>query len=242
MPSTSETGHAKNVANFSTLISFCVGYGGAYKPAKEIIKVTSLETLRDNAKNSISEVSNLLTTFNLAVNEREAAFKPLSKLITRIINSLDSSDAPKETLADAQTIANKLKGIRAKAIPPPPAEGEPEKTISASQMGFDNRLANLEKLVQLLAATPQYAPNETDLQTGTLTTLLETLTAKNKAVTDSFTPLSTSRLSRNTLLYQEETGLYDVAGEVKKYVKSAFSATSPQFQQISAIKFTKPKK
>lgn len=34
MASTSETGHAKNVANFSTLISFCTAYGTKYNPSK----------------------------------------------------------------------------------------------------------------------------------------------------------------------------------------------------------------
>lgn len=29
MPSTLETGHAKNVANFEDLISFCIGYEAA---------------------------------------------------------------------------------------------------------------------------------------------------------------------------------------------------------------------
>ena len=35
MPSTSETGHAKNVANFEDLISFCNGYGATYNPSKD---------------------------------------------------------------------------------------------------------------------------------------------------------------------------------------------------------------
>lgn len=33
-----ETGHAKNVANFGQMISFCVGYGGDYKPSNAAIQ------------------------------------------------------------------------------------------------------------------------------------------------------------------------------------------------------------
>jgi len=33
-----ETGHAKNVANFEEMISFCVGYGGGYKPTNAVIE------------------------------------------------------------------------------------------------------------------------------------------------------------------------------------------------------------
>jgi len=32
-----ETGHAKNVANFKTMISFVTGYGGDYKPSNSAI-------------------------------------------------------------------------------------------------------------------------------------------------------------------------------------------------------------
>ena len=34
----------------------------------------------------------------------------------------------------------------------------------------------------------------------------------------------------------------NIAIDVKKYVKAIFGATSPQYKQISGIKFTKPKK
>lgn len=42
MPSTAETGHAKNVANFETLISFCIGYGAAYNPSRDSLKIANL--------------------------------------------------------------------------------------------------------------------------------------------------------------------------------------------------------
>ncbi len=39
-----ETGHAKNVANFEDFISFITGYGAAYNPTKVPIKLLSLNT------------------------------------------------------------------------------------------------------------------------------------------------------------------------------------------------------
>jgi len=44
MASTSETGHAKNVANFEVLISFCSGYGASYSPSKNALKIPQLQT------------------------------------------------------------------------------------------------------------------------------------------------------------------------------------------------------
>ena len=45
MASTSETGHAKNIANFQDLISFCQGYGTLYNPTKESLKIPQLQEL-----------------------------------------------------------------------------------------------------------------------------------------------------------------------------------------------------
>jgi len=148
---------------------------------------------------------------------------------------------------DAKTIARKIQGRRASemlpTIPDDPStpEDESQKSISASQMSFDNRIQNFEQLVQLLTAQTGYAPNETDLKVTTLATLLATLKTKNTEAITALAPLSNTRLSRNNTLYAAETGLVDIAAEVKKYVKSVYGATSPQFKQISGIKFTRNK-
>lgn len=105
-------------------------------------------------------------------------------------------------------------------------ENESQKSISASQMSFDNRIENMDKLIQLLTSQAGYAPNEIDLKVVTLTTLLADMKAKNTAVINAMTPLSNARIARNTLLYTTGTGLLDITVEVKKYVKSVFGATS----------------
>jgi len=43
MPSTTEKGHAKNVANFSKLIAVCKAFGTKYNPSKTAIKVANLD-------------------------------------------------------------------------------------------------------------------------------------------------------------------------------------------------------
>ena len=55
MPSTSETGHAKNVANFEDLISFCNGYGATYNPSKDALTSAKLTDLQTNAKASLQQ-------------------------------------------------------------------------------------------------------------------------------------------------------------------------------------------
>jgi hypothetical protein len=112
MASTTETGHGKNVANFEDLISFCTGYGTSYNPSKAGIKLPALNTQFTSAKNSLTAINTALPPNTNAVNAREIIFTPLSKLITRVVNAVDSSSVPKQIVADVKTIARKIQGKR----------------------------------------------------------------------------------------------------------------------------------
>lgn len=250
MASTSETGHAKNVANFEDLISFCTGYGSSYNPSKSSIKVTALNTLFTNAKTALQTVKTAKTSFDNATNSREIIFEPLNKLTTRVINALDATDASEQTVKDAKTIARKIQGKRAVSINQnttssteiPPAESTSTiQNISASQMSYDSRIDNFNKLITSLTSETLYAPNENDLKLTALNTLLTTFKTTNTAVVNSTTTYSNSLISRNTILYSDNTGLVDIAMEVKKYIKSVFGGTSSQYKQISKLQFKKLK-
>lgn len=247
MASTSETGHAKNVANFDELISFVTGYRESYNPSKATIKLDALKALSDHAKNSINAVSSMEPAYKSAVAAREVVFIPLSKLTTRIMNSIKATDTTVQVDENARTLVRKIQGVRATAKKTEDEKkalaekGKEVVEISTSQMSYDSRLDNFFKLIQLLSSVPEYNPNETELKIEHLNTILDDLKAKNAAVVESYIPLSNARISRNNLLYKENTGLYDVALDVKNYIKSVFGATSPQYKQVSKIKFTAPR-
>lgn len=248
MASTSETGHAKNVANFEDLISFCTGYGNAYNPSKAAIQLPALNTLYSNAQNALTGLTSNKTIFDNATNARQTAFEPLKKLATRIVNALDATEATDTLVKDAKTINTKLQGKRshskltkADAGKITEATDEP-KTISVSQQSFDSLIENFAKLIELVSSEPTYTPNETELQVSTLTTTLGNLKTTNTAVVNDYTNYSNSRITRDSILYATNSGLVDTALEVKKYVKSVFGATSPQYKQISGLEFKRPKK
>ena len=247
MASTSETGHLKNVANFDQLISFASGYGEAYNPSKSNLKLDALKALSAQAKESINAVSSTEPAYKSAVAAREVAFEPLSKLTTRVMNSIKATDTAVQVNENARTLVRKIQGIRAtpkktdeekKALA---EQGKESIEISTSQMSYDSRLDNLFKLIQLLSSIPEYNPNEKELKLEHLSTLMEELKAKNAAVVEKTTPLSNARISRNSILYMNDTGLYDVAMDVKTYIKSVFGATSPQYKQVSKLAFKKVK-
>lgn len=243
MASTSETGHAKNVALFEELISFVSGFGEAYNPSKASISLSGLRTLSDGAKSAINAVNSVYPVYSNAVAARDAAFTPLSKLVTRVMNALKATDTTEQVDKSARTLVRKIQGARATpkmseeekqaAI----AEGKEITEISTSQLSFDSRLENLNKLIQLLASVSLYAPNEEDLKVASLTALYTDLNSKNTAVTEASVLLGNARIARNNALYKTNTGILDIAVDTKNYIKSVYGPTSPQFKQVSKLTF-----
>ena len=241
--SKTETGHSINVANFESLISCVVGYGKTYNPTNEFIKLSTLQSTLAGAKASIKAVNTAQAEFSSAIAAREVAFSPLSKLATRIINALKATSSTQQVDEAAKSLVRKIHGERAsqklteeekKALND---SGKEVKEISASQMGYDNRLENFNKLISLLSAIPQYTPNEEDLKVSALTTHYNNLYTLNQNVINSATVLSNARIARNNILYIEDSGLLNAAGSVKLYIKSIYGATSPEFKHVSKIAF-----
>jgi hypothetical protein len=59
----------------------------------------------------------------------------------------------------------------------------------------------------------------------------------NSVVVNAYTAWSNDRLQRNEKLYNQLSGLVAIAGDVKKYIKSLFGASSPQYKQVSGLQF-----
>jgi len=243
MASISETGHAQNVANLETLISSFTAFGTSYNPSNNSITLTALQSLLSDAKKSLSDVNIAFSTYTIATTDRSNAFKPFSKLVTRVNNALKASDTNKRLDESAQAIVRKLQGTRASAKLTDvekaslEAQGKSTTQISTSQMSFDNKLENFDKLIALLASVPNYNPNEVDLKIDTLKALYADLKAKNAAVASAEVTLSNARIARNALMYTPNSGLVDRALNAKMYVKSVFGTSSPYFKQISKLPF-----
>jgi hypothetical protein len=85
MASQSETGHAKNVATFNTIISFCQGYGSQYQPAVATLEIANLQSQLAAAENALNESKKKQVAFNKVVDERMNAFEPLKPLAQKMI-------------------------------------------------------------------------------------------------------------------------------------------------------------
>ncbi|MGV3510352.1 MAG: hypothetical protein ACO1N7_13755 [Sphingobacteriaceae bacterium] len=236
MSSKSETGHAKNVANFGDLITRIESLGTSYNPSKTGLQLTNLKAQHDSATASLLSLAAALPLYQQAVDFREAIFLVLKKRVTRSLNMFKALvDNPLEA-ESATAYAKKVRGF--KVSTPKATEGEePVRKISTSQQSFDMQIANFEQFVQILAAHPAYAPNEEDLKITSLNTLLEELKSKSQAVTIAQANVDKARSSRNTLLYTKGTGLVDTGRIVKTYIKAAFTSDSLNYKPILSLEF-----
>lgn len=239
MPSTSETGHAKNIANFQDLIAFVTEFGAMYNPSKAALKLTTLQSKVDAEQAKLSAVVDKTTEYNNAVNERFEAFKDLRNLTTRLVNSLSTTDASDQTIADAKGFNRKIQGKKASGVaatPALPTDPAP-KTISSSQQSYDQLTQHLSGLLSVLQSETSYAPNEAELKTASIKAKVTDMTKKNNLVGTKYAAISNARVARDKGLYTEKTGLVPIALEVKDYVKSVYGFKSPEYKQVSSIKF-----
>ena len=141
MASTSETGHAKNVANFQNLIAFVTGYGATYNPSKNALKLPQLIALKADAETKLADVVTKNTAYNNKVNERLNAFSGLKSLSTRLVNALQTTDATTETIGNAKTFNRKMQGKKASSSQTPTATNAP---LDSSLPHLDFLLHHLE--------------------------------------------------------------------------------------------------
>ena len=239
----SETGHAMNMINFQSLLTFIDSLGDLYNPSRECIKRESLQTLLDNTQESFNSLYITQSNYTLAVDDRIAAFEPLSKLVTRVFNSLKASDSSVETDESVRTIVRKIQGKRATPLvsseytDSESTEVKEIKHKSTSQMSYNSRLENFEWFIIFLSKIPEYNPNEEDLKIESLKTLHSDLKAKNNLVMTAHSKMETERTQRNKMLYQPLTGIVDISIDIKNYIKSLFGASSHQYKQISKLHF-----
>ena len=167
MPSQSEVGHAKNVANLQKLTEQVTVYT-LYNPPIESLTVPNLQTLYTTSSTKLNEVEEKRNANKNAIALRQSAFENLKPTSTKIINHLDILGLLQGTLDQAKSLNRLIQGGQKKTIilPENPDNGQPSTTnpISTSRQSYTQQAENFGILLQLLSTIPTYNPNEDDLK------------------------------------------------------------------------------
>lgn len=240
MASTSETGHNKNIANFSSACQIIEEMGAIYNPSNSNLLLANLQPKKVSLNTIITLLNDKKSIYKNAVAQREVAIAPLGKIMSKAGNyskSINISDT------DKQNITNQVKKIRGdknpKKINPDTAEVE---TISTSQMSYDSRIANLETIISQFASHPEYAPNEIEIQVPTLQAYHTELTTLSSLVNSAGNALITARKDRNQILYFDQQNIIQLMKDIKNYVKSLGDVAKPYYKALVKLKFSDIKK
>ena len=244
MPSTSEVGHAKNVANLQKLTEQVTVYT-LYNPPVDNLKIANLIALYSTASTKLNEVEEKRNANKNAITLRQSTFENLKSTCTKIINLLDILGLSQGTLDQAKSLNRTIQGGQKKTTTPPqdPNNQQPttNNSISTSRQSYTQQAENFGILLQLLSTIPSYTPNEDDLKLINLNIYKDSLVSSTQAVDQTEAELNNKLIERDNILYADGTGLYSIAQNVKKYVKSLYGATSPEYTNVSSIEFTSRK-
>jgi hypothetical protein len=235
MASSSETGHNKNVANFSTAYQILQEMGLLYNPSNAKIQLVNLDPFRTSLQVTITDLNNKKPIYKNAVSAREFSISPLGKLMTKSLNYAKSLDI---STTDKENIANQAKKVRGDQKP---KTVNPENTeadfISTSQMSYDSRIANLQAYTNQLVSHTEYAPNETEIQIASFQTLHTTLVTLSQALNSAGNALITARKNRNAILYSNDTNVIQLIKDIKAYLKSLGEPGKPYYNAIVKLQF-----
>ena len=190
MASTSEVGHAKNIANLNLLNTNIVALGATYNPSNPKLLLPNLQTIYTTAFTQQASVNNLVAPYSVAVDEREVIFKPLNRELTKLRKAYKATEGVTQVqLEDFMTIIRKLKGVKKSKDNPSTDSKEEQDSYSTSQMSYDQRTNTMDLLISLLQNTPNYNPNENEYKVATYQAKKTSMLQSTQAVADTFVPV-----------------------------------------------------
>lgn len=233
--SSSEVGHAKNVAQLQKMIVKCELLPD-FNPPNPIIYIVELKQFHTNSNNTIRSVHEKNSAAKIAINERQIIFRKLDSISARTVNILSVIANEPKIVADARTILRRIHGIAPKTNQIQPQQ-ETTKPRSNSQQSYDKLIDHFVALIELIKQINGYTPNETELTIASLEAFLADLVLHNKKVITCNAQLDKARKQRNKTLYHPVEGLLNRAKLVKLYIKSLYGASSTEYKEINAIRF-----
>lgn len=233
-----------NVVSFKSLITKIQTFD-RYNPSRADLSIESLITKKTEAESFAAAVIVSKTNFKNSVSARKIAFEGNDKLMTRVLSALKISGVAAHTVTQVESMIRDVKGIRLsdrlteEEIAAAKEKGEEVNQNTIHNKTFDKKLENFNKLVNFMGTIAEYKPNEEDLKFATLVLRVDAQRVANETVSNALAMAAAARIARDKFLYTPATGLIDLVTDVKLYVKSVYGADSPEFKQVSSIRFTK---
>ena len=238
-----ETGHAKNVANFETVIIILTALGAVYNPVQALILLPALQARLTAAEAVLAAVDTAGAEKTIAVDEREAEFDDIEKYAVNIKRTAEVEVNDEAFTKDLASIVRKFRGGRAgeKPVDDPntPNENESLGTISVSQRSYDSIISHLADLTALLKTKSSYNPNDVEMQIPSIEAKLAAMQSKNNAAKTANAAYGTAMDARDEVLYNKDTGILKLVKLIKTQLARKPGKDSAAYQQTNALEFRK---
>jgi hypothetical protein len=240
----SNTGHAKNVANFETVTIILLALGTNYNPNQSLILLPALQAKLTEAQNALAALDAAEAAADVAGNEREAEFEGIAAFAVNIKRTAEVEINDQAFTADLQSIVRKMQGRRAGEAPADdpttPDINEALNTHSVSSRDYDSLVSHFADLIALLKTkSDSYKPHDEEMKIAALETKLAALQAKNNAAKNAEITLGNAQDARDEILYHPETGIIKLVKLIKTYLARKPGKQSAAYQQINALEFRK---
>ncbi|HNP34005.1 MAG TPA: hypothetical protein PKN96_11995 [Flavobacterium sp.] len=234
---TNETGHYKNIVGLNALKVFAEGLGAEYNPQKEVLKLSNVALLADEANALHDAVRNQTNTVSLSIDHRQLVFENVKPLSTRVINTMSSTNVNPKTIVDAKFFNAKIQGTRISKKPVAKDGKEESPSNSVSRQSYDSIYENFKSMNDLLIQDGNYKPTEADLNNNGLTIKQNEMLAANSDINIQTSDLGQKRLLRNSRFYVGDDCLIAVGRGIKKYIRGKYGIHSAEWAQIRNINF-----
>lgn len=241
--SSNQTSIGSNLTNAEELIDRVSSFGPKYNPVPVAFTIPGLTQLKTSAETLVNNAKTAENVWKNSTSARSLVFDSADGLVTRAFNAYSISGASEQSIQQAESKVHVYRSIRvsekptAEEIATAKAEGKELKTNVQHNATFEKRVENFGDFVDFLDNSGHYGPNETDISIAGLQAKHEEMKSNNKICSQNAIELDKARMLRDTVMFSKGTGLVDISMGVKKYVKSAFGATSVQYKSISYLKF-----
>ena len=240
--SVSEKTHAKNNENTHIVNSIIASVGGIWKPNNDLITSSAMTDFEDTFGGFMQSLNAVFSDEQAKVGAQIAAFKDVSKHVSKILKSAAGQGLSSEFMANLRSTSNRLNAVRVnKSTPDTAPDGAPpttaKGTASVSRRSYAGILESLDLLDEQIKTNKEYNPNEPEFQSATVSAWVSNLRAVHNNALDSKVATRNARNSRNAYAYNPATGIMKRMKAVKAYAETILDKTDPRLKQLKKLKF-----
>jgi len=229
----SERTEAKFFEDVDKLIAEAESADTAYQPPNPNASAANLKAKRDaslagRAAKKVKDVAE-----ETMRNDRENLYKQLEKDLTSLVAYAKSAGKKPNEIAALESIARKIKGIRAETID----ENDGNRHISVSNRAYVSRADNYAEFIEQYDALA--IPTTEDFyKAATHRTKLAAYQAANNAVITAEAQANAEQMEFDQITYTDEDSLINACISSKEYFKSRFRDS--HYKNISKTRFVLP--